>query len=409
MSFLFGSPVQVEILLDNDHEKEKVTKVVNKQQVQIPVYNRGEDVSGEVLITMKDKKYEHQGIKIEFIGAIEYSYDRSATSYFIQQSYELSRPAIITQEKTMFKFQFSGIDKKYDSYAGKNVRLRYFLRVSIAKKYSSGVTKEQEIWVVNYQEAPSKNKPILMTVGVDRCVRIEFKYAKTWYNMTDVVLGQVYFELVRLPLQSMELQIQRKETTGFAPNQTVDTEVLARYELMDGAPVKGESMPIRVFLANLDLTPTYTNINNMFSVTYHLHLVLIEEDGKRYFKQCEFKLWRKQPEAKIIQGVQNHMNTNCLAGCHDEPFKGNNAQEALPEKKEQEPEQQEPVKEHNEEAPTQPNPVVPETKVEEQPEPAQPQQEETAERVPAEAPKEAKPIDISSFIQNDTKEEEDLF
>ena len=39
---------------------------------------------------------------------------------------------------------------------------------------------------------------------------------------------------------------------------------------MDGAPVRGESMPIRVFLANLDLTPTYKAINNMFSVTHNL-------------------------------------------------------------------------------------------------------------------------------------------
>jgi len=35
---------------------------------------------------------------------------------------------------------------------------------------------------------------------------------------------------------------------------------------MDGAPVKGESIPIRVFLAGYDLTPTMRDINKKFSV-----------------------------------------------------------------------------------------------------------------------------------------------
>ena len=39
-----------------------------------------------------------------------------------------------------------------------------------------------------------------------------------------------------------------------------------QFELMDGAPVRGECIPIRLFMSALDLTPTYRNINNKFSV-----------------------------------------------------------------------------------------------------------------------------------------------
>ena len=45
---------------------------------------------------------------------------------------------------------------------------------------------------------------------------------------------------------------------------------------MDGAPVKGESIPIRVFLAGYDLTPTMRDINKKFSVKYYLNLVLVD-------------------------------------------------------------------------------------------------------------------------------------
>ena len=54
---------------------------------------------------------------------------------------------------------------------------------------------------------------------------------------------------------------------------------------MDGAPVKGESIPIRVFLAGYDLTPTMRDINKKFSVRYYLNLVLVDEEDRRYFKQ----------------------------------------------------------------------------------------------------------------------------
>jgi vacuolar protein sorting-associated protein 26 len=53
---------------------------------------------------------------------------------------------------------------------------------------------------------------------------------------------------------------------------------------MDGAPVKGECIPVRMYLSAVDLTPTYKNVNNRFSTKYFLNLVLIDEEDRRYFK-----------------------------------------------------------------------------------------------------------------------------
>lgn len=49
--------------------------------------------------------------------------------------------------------------------------------------------------------------------------------------------------------------------------------------------IPGESIPIRLFLAGYDLTPTMRDINKKFSVRYYLNLVLIDEEERRYFKQ----------------------------------------------------------------------------------------------------------------------------
>lgn len=49
--------------------------------------------------------------------------------------------------------------------------------------------------------------------------------------------------------------------------------------------MRGESIPIRLFLNGYDLTPTMRDINKKFSVRYYLNLVLVDEEDRRYFKQ----------------------------------------------------------------------------------------------------------------------------
>lgn len=60
----------------------------------------------------------------------------------------------------------------------------------------------------------------------------------------------------------------------------------------------GESIPIRVFLAGYDLTPTMREINKKFSVRYFLNLVLMDTEDRRYFKQQEITLWRKADKGR---------------------------------------------------------------------------------------------------------------
>lgn len=55
-------------------------------------------------------------------------------------------------------------------------------------------------------------------------------------------------------------------------------------------PFQGESIPIRLFLAGYDPTPTMRDVNKKFSVRYFLNLVLVDEEDRRYFKQ---QVWSK--------------------------------------------------------------------------------------------------------------------
>ena len=94
----------------------------------------------------------------------------------------------------------------------------------------------------------------------------------------------------------MELSIIRRETTGVPPNQYNESETLVRFEIMDGSPSRGETIPIRLFLGGFDLTPTFRDVNKKYSTRYYLSQVLIDEDARRYFKQSEIVLYRQAPE-----------------------------------------------------------------------------------------------------------------
>ena len=124
-----------------------------------------------------------------------------------------------------------------------------------------------------------------MEVGIEECLHIEFEFSKNAFHRKDCMLGKVSFNLVRIKIKMMELSIIRKETVGSNQNAVTENETLCKFEIMDGAPVKGELVPVRFYMASTDLGPTYENVNNRFSCRYNINLVLIDEHDRRYFKQ----------------------------------------------------------------------------------------------------------------------------
>lgn len=240
----------------------------------------------------KGKKLEHLGIRVELVGVIENLFDKTQNTTFLQLVRDLEPPGALTDNMT-YDFSFNRVEKQFESYNGIVVRLRYFVNVVINRNYNR-ITKEEEFIVQNTGKEPEENEPIKMEVGIEECLHIEFEFLHSAFHLKDCILGKVSFNLVRIKIKMMELSIIRKETVGANANAVTESETLAKFEIMDGAPVKGEVVPVRFYLASTDLTPTYANVNNRFSCRYSLNLVLIDEQDRRYFKQQEIELWRKK-------------------------------------------------------------------------------------------------------------------
>jgi len=291
-AYFFASPIDVDIQLEGE-EARKQTEIKGEKErtISCPVYYDGESIVGQATIRVRDgKKVVHDGIKVEFVGSIELFYDRGHHHEFLSLSQELAAPGEMRQAQT-YEFMFKNVEKQFESYQGINVKLRYFIRVTVVRRLAE-VVQEKDLWVHSYRMPPDSNNSIKMEVGIEDCLHIEFEYNKSKYHLKDVIVGKIYFLLVRIKIKHMELSIIRRETTGSVPNQYNESETITKFEIMDGAPVRGETIPIRLFLGGFELTPTFREVNKRFSVRYYLNLVLIDEENRRYFKQQEITIFR---------------------------------------------------------------------------------------------------------------------
>lgn len=289
------------------------------QERSIFAYEQHQDVIGVVTLYLAPgKKVEHFGIKIQFIGRIDMSMGvEGRPNYdFVSLSKELAPPGVLYQTATEIPFFFRNMDKEHESYRGRNVSVRYFVKIILERKFLPPLQKEHDIWIQVLGLAPAQNEAIKMEVGIEDCLHIEFEYERRVYHLQDTIHGKIHFLLVRIKIKHMELAVIRRETSGDrvatvttgsgAPTSASDpqndnhsnifteTQTLVKYEIMDGAPVKGEVIPVKLSMRGIpaDLTPTYNSINNRFSVRYFLNLVLVDEEDRRYFKQQEIILWR---------------------------------------------------------------------------------------------------------------------
>ncbi len=249
MSLFFGTAVDIDVVLEDTDERAMVDMKLDKnRREKAPLYMDGESVKGVVTVRPKDgKRLEHTGIKVQFIGTIgktaalhiafdmiliwrpEMFFDRGSHYEFLSLVQELAAPGELQHPQT-FEFNFKNVEKQYESYNGINVKLRYFVRATVSRRIQD-VVREKDLWVYSYRIPPETNSSIKMDVGIEDCLHIEFEYSKSKYHLKDVIVGRIYFLLVRLKIKHMELSIIRRETTGAAPNQYNESETLVRFEV----------------------------------------------------------------------------------------------------------------------------------------------------------------------------------
>lgn len=261
---------------------------VNSQKSnQLHAFEASQNVSGTItLVLPHGKRYDHLGIKAQFVGRIStlamQRFENRAHYDFVSLSKELAPPGSIYTSTVQFPFEFKNMEKPYETYHGRNCYVSYVIRVFVERKFLPPLVEEKEITIQSAVSAPTVNEPIKMEVGIEDCLHIEFEYEKRRYHLKDVIKGKIHFLLVKIKIKYMELAVIRRETSGDVPggniiasagaggaraaannnssgeekNVYTQTQTLVRQEIMDGAPVKGEIVPVRLHLGGIpaDLT-----------------------------------------------------------------------------------------------------------------------------------------------------------
>lgn len=241
-------------------------------------------------------------MKIEILGTIGNTHLESAESQwntsFLLVSRSIEPAGIYTDDQTI-AFQFLDVDKPYESYYGGNLRIKYVLRLTIEKNLSNNLVKEVEIFIVRHSPEPAVNCMVKLEAAYEDAVQIELELSQLKYQCKGVVLGRVYFHIIRVRLVYVTVQIMRKEIIGTGKNTKTYSQVVGSFEVLDGPVAKGDCIPIRIFLKSCGVTPTYNNISNRASVRYYANLYMKDEDGRSFSKMQEIIIWR--PKEKIVR------------------------------------------------------------------------------------------------------------
>lgn len=115
----------MEIIIDEvEDRKRNLFKDKKGESIKLPTFHNGESVSGKILIKLKNKRFEHTGIKVELVGAIEHHQDKKMISRFIALSRDLETPGFLTNDVNQLNFKFSNVEKQYETYMGNNMQVR---------------------------------------------------------------------------------------------------------------------------------------------------------------------------------------------------------------------------------------------------------------------------------------------
>ena len=269
----------------------------NKQIIEYPTFYPSDNIKGNFIIELNQNKYlEHQGIKVNLIGIIENIKNPSYSTKFYDEYLTICSSDKINNEITKFDFNFPPKKKPYETYLGVSVKVRYYICVNILSS-PKNLCNQIEIAILNPLSRDlflkEDNFPLKIEIGVEKLIHVIFEVNQVNYFLRDVVVGKVKVLECNLNIKHMVLQIIRKENLNFLNTLSNETTLMSTFQLLDGSPDVGIEIPIRLYLSGIrNLTPSFDNIDDKFSVQYFLSIEFEDIEQRTFFRKVEIKLVR---------------------------------------------------------------------------------------------------------------------
>jgi len=240
------------------------------------------------MIKSNKRNLAHEGITLELVGQLTFRLD-DPEQVFLTQTAELS-PSSVLEQDASFPFHFGGVELPCETYEGRNFQVTYFLRLTI-RQWLVNILEEREIMVVLKTFPSLPLYPLTMELGIEGVLHLIFQCNKSNFCLGEIIFGTISIQLIRIHLERMELSILRRESSGHGLACLKDTQTIARFEVVDGTPGRGDVIPFRLFLKELGLTPTIPQFREI-SVQYFLNFLVVDKERRKFFRRHEIVLWR---------------------------------------------------------------------------------------------------------------------
>lgn len=309
--FHLGPNFDVHITIEKIEKNDKYRLPYFKDE--IPIFVENDMYKGSIDIKFKENKQPiiHNGIDISIVGQFKNVNSNSGDQFYIRTT-NLSSPGTINDDSTLY-FDLEPIECQIPSYYGSCYDCHYFLEVKI-----NSYAFSEPFYYLTFTEFPPRpqisesaegnQNNLLSEIGIEGILKIRAIFKNFYFEVSDLIYGILYFETIRLKIVNCYFQIQRIETyqsTIFSSTQKFD---VCKYQLLDGIPCRGDTIPIRVFMPSISAWP-YPDTTANLKVKYIVRLLFVDVNGKTYHRKLGDFVYRckrgpKEDDQKLEEQIQ---------------------------------------------------------------------------------------------------------
>lgn len=264
-------------------------------QVDPGIFNCGDSFDVRLVIKVRgNSTFSHKGIFFEF--ASELIPDKGKVIQLASPiQAQLTEAGGLTGVMECQLPQLT-IPSTVQTYHGELFSIKHLLRFTVKKGFGS-VEHSVEVIAYSYTPCVTKLQPLCVRVAVAENIRIDLLINRRKFELNDVLLGGAHFLLVALKIVKFTVELVAQEILDIGGKTKKHTNILFEWEITDGAPVKGEIVPFRLFLAPLNVSPSVVDQTKGYSVSHFLHFYIHTTSGTKYFKALQIKLgkWSSMP------------------------------------------------------------------------------------------------------------------
>lgn len=264
-----------------------------------PIYKKDDVLDFNVhIVPPPGEAIHHKGIY--FSVACDYvrsNGDRIST--IIAKRVELVPPGCLKSEIKQ-RLTYDTLKLSVPTYVGKYINVTWSAQLSVVHTLKDFNVTEEFI-VVHFVDPPKELTPSRHLIGIGNVLHIELVFPSVLSDIRSPLIGAVYFVLIDLRIVYMSITFHKSEKYSDGDIHVGETYLVKEFEIMDGAPVKGDYIPIRLFLGELNIWPFIQG--QALKVSNYAKLCLKDEHGKCYYKQIKVDFNRiKPPELIVVDG-----------------------------------------------------------------------------------------------------------